>query len=121
MGPAPGPGRRSDTWDGRLPRLGSGCRLDRRLRRDQETPQGLDSIQGFLRTPQPAADSADASFAVSAEPLDLAVISRPFLFMSNLCFRSSPLTNPRDALATAPGRLEASTFTVDSTVASLRS
>src|SRR2546430_7862036 len=46
-------------------------------------------------------------------PTDLAVISSPFLFMSNLCFLSKPLTNSRAALPTAPGRLDASTLTVD--------
>jgi hypothetical protein len=72
--------------------------------------------------PQPAAPSARASARTSVVvPADLTVISSPFLFMSNLCFRSKPLTNSRVALATAPGRLDASTFAVDSSVISFRS
>src|ERR1019366_8790286 len=53
--------------------------------------------------------TVEDSFSVT----QTALISRPFLFMSNLCFRSNPLTNSRVALAIAPGRLDASTFTVD--------
>src|ERR1700720_3212066 len=73
-------------------------------------------------TSQPAAASADGlDCSGVVVPADLAVISSPFLFISNLCFRSKPFTNPRAALATAPGRLDASTVTFDSTVSSLRS
>src|ERR1700682_2819851 len=76
----------------------------------------------LLRTSQPAAASVDVFACVSVGvPTGLAVISSPFLFISNLCFRSRPLTNPRTALPTAPGRLDASTLTVDSTVPSFRS
>src|SRR6266478_1598638 len=76
----------------------------------------------LLPTSQPAAASADASdWASVVVPADLAVISSPFLFISNLCFRSRPLTNSRAALPTAPGRFDASTLIVDSTFASLRS
>src|SRR2546430_897699 len=65
-------------------------------------------------TSQPAAASADVSASADVVvPTDLAVISSPFLFMSNLCFLSKPLTNSRAALPTAPGRLDASTLTVD--------
>src|SRR5580704_10724371 len=125
MGSAGGTDHRSHSGNGRIPCLGPCCRLHRRLRRDQEAPQGLGrgdgSRRGFLITCKSTAVYADASFAGSVTPVDLAVISSPFLFISNLCFRSRPLTNPRDALATAPGRLDASTITVDSTTASLRS
>src|ERR1019366_10708404 len=62
--------------------------------------------------------TVEDSFSV---PTQTALISRPFLFMSNLCFRSNPLTNSRVALATAPGRLDASTFTVDPSGPFLRS
>src|SRR5882672_7188886 len=73
-------------------------------------------------TPQPAVASVDLFASVSvAAPEDLAVISRPFLFISNRCLRSKPLTNSRAALATAPGRLDASTMTVDSLDSSFRS
>jgi hypothetical protein len=73
-------------------------------------------------TSQPAAASADVpAGATVAVPADLAVISSPFLFISNLCFRSKPLTKSRAALPTAPGRLDASTLTVDSIVSSFRS
>src|SRR5882672_2834611 len=69
---------------------------------------------------QPAAASADGCASVVV-PIDLAVTSSPLLFISNLCFRSKPLTNSRAALAIAPGRLDASTLTVDSRVSSFRS
>jgi hypothetical protein len=76
----------------------------------------------ILLISQSAAASADLFVCASVvAPTDLAVISSPFLFISNLCFRSKPLTNSRAALATAPGRLDASTLTVDSTVSSFRS
>src|SRR5580658_2048753 len=73
-----------------------------------------------LLVSQPAADCLVASASVVAL-IVLAVISRPFLFISNLCFRSKPLTNSRVALPTAPGRLDASTLTIDSAVSSFRS
>src|ERR1700686_604753 len=83
-------------------------------------PQFL--ITRLLRTSQPAAASVDVFVCVPVgAPTGLAVISSPFLFISNLCFRSKPLTNSRTALPTAPGRLDASTLTVDSTVPSFRS
>src|SRR5882724_5563718 len=85
------------------------------------TAPRADSIRMEV-TPQPAVASVDFFASVSdAAPEDLAVISRPFLFISNLCFRSRLLTNSRAALATAPGRLDASTMTVDSLDSSFRS
>ncbi len=87
--------------------------------------EGLDAAASRREvgvTSQPAAASADLSAGSSvAVPTDFAEISRPFLFISNLCLRSRPLTNSRTALPTAPGRLDASTLTVDSTVPSVRS
>src|ERR1019366_6622590 len=75
-----------------------------------------------LLVPQLAADCADVDVFVSVVvPSDLTVISSPFMFISNLSFRSKPLTNSRAALATAPARLDTFTFTADSTVPSFRS
>src|SRR6266850_4629698 len=84
-----------------------------------QTKRGIRSV---LVACQPAAASVDFFAGASvAAPTVLAVISSPFLFISNLCLRSKPLTNSRVALATPPGRLDASTLTVDSTVPSVRS
>src|ERR1700730_6795124 len=52
---------------------------------------------------------------------ETALISKPFLFMSNLCLRCSALTNSRVALAIAPGKLDALTLAVDPSGPFLRS
>lgn len=83
---------------------------------------GASTNDSGLTTSQPAAVSAGFSASGSAVvTTGLALIPSPFLFISNLCFRSKPLTNSRTALPTTPGRLDASTLTVESTVPAFRS
>jgi hypothetical protein len=63
----------------------------------------MPAVQQHALTAQPAVAFAAEASSVAT---DLAVISRPFLFMSKRCLRSRLLTNSRTALPTPPGRLD---------------